>query len=82
MLVGWYAGLGVVCTLVPYLLYTAGLKHLEPSKAAIFATIEPLVGSALGILAYGESVGIQKIAGMVLILLAVVLASSEDKEQT
>ena len=82
VLVGWYAGLGVLCTLVPYLLYTAGLKHLEPSKAAIFATIEPLVGSALGILAYGESVGVQKIAGMVLILLAVVLASSEDKEQT
>jgi len=80
-LIGWYAGLGVLCTLVPYLLYTAGLKYLEPSKAAIFATIEPLVGSALGILAYGESVGVQKIAGMVLILLAVVLASSEDKEQ-
>ena len=53
-----------------------------PQIQDVIATIEPLVGSALGILAYGESVGIQKIAGMVLILLAVVLASSEDKEQT
>ena len=44
VLIGWYAGLGVLCTLVPYLLYPAGLKHLEPSKAAIFATIEQLGG--------------------------------------
>ena len=75
----WYAGLGVLCTIVPYLLYTAGLKELEPSRAAIFATVEPLVGSLIGIFAYGESVGIQKIVGMALILLAVVLTGSDEK---
>ena len=78
MLIVWYLGLGVVCTIVPYLLYTTGLKHLEPSKAAIFATVEPLVGSLLGIFAYGESAGAQKVIGMVLILAAVVLANSES----
>ena len=77
-LLGWYAGLGVLCTILPYLLYTIGLKHLETSKAAIFATIEPVVGSLLGIFAYGESVGVQKTAGMVLILLAVVLANTGE----
>ena len=80
-LVLWYLGLGVVCTIAPYLLYTTGLAHLEPSKAAIFATVEPLVGSLLGIFAYGESAGPQKIMGMVLILAAVVLANSEQPEQ-
>jgi drug/metabolite transporter (DMT)-like permease len=76
----WFLGLGVLCTLLPYLLYTAGLKHLETTKAAIFATVEPLVGSVLGIFAYGESVGVQKILGMVFILAAVVLANSEKTE--
>ena len=80
-LIAWYLGLGVICTIAPYLLYTAGLAHLEPSKAAIFATVEPLVGSLLGILAYGESAGPQKILGMALILAAVVLANSEQPEQ-
>lgn len=76
VLLGWYAGLGVFCTILPYLLYTVGLKYLETSKAAIFATMEPVVGSLLGIFAYGESAGVQKIAGMVLILLAVALANT------
>ena len=80
-LVLWYLGLGVLCTIAPYLLYTAGLAHLEPSKAAIFATVEPLVGSLLGIFAYGESAGPQKILGMALILGAVVLANSEKPDR-
>ena len=79
-MVGWYLGLGVVCTIAPYLLYTAGLKHLETSKAAIFATVEPLVGALLGIFAYGESAGPLKVAGMACILAAVLLANSESDE--
>jgi len=77
-LIAWYAGLGVFCTIAPYLLYTVGLKHLEPSKAAIFATMEPLVGSLLGIFAYGESTGPLKITGMALILASVLLANTDE----
>ena len=71
----WYLGLAVLVTVMPYLLYTAGLKYLETSRAAIMVTVEPLVGSLLGIFAYGESTGVQKIAGMLLILVAVVMAN-------
>lgn len=70
-------GLGVVCSIAPYLLYTSGLEHLDPGLAAVFATVEPLVGGLLGILAYGESAGALKLAGMALILAAVVLVSLE-----
>ena len=79
-IIGYYLGLGILCTIAPYLLYTAGLKYLETSRAAILATIEPVVGSLLGILAYGESVGVQKIAGILLVLAAVVLASLKEAE--
>ena len=75
----WYLGLGVFCTIAPYLLYTTGLKYLETSRAAILATVEPLVASLLGIFAYGESTGILKLAGMALILLAVVLVNLPSK---
>lgn len=77
-LLAWFLGLGVLCTILPYLLYTTGLKYLETSKAAIFATVEPLVGGLLGIFAYGESAGPLKIIGMTLILGAVVLANTEQ----
>ena len=79
-IIGYYLGLGVLCTIAPYLLYTAGLKYLETSRAAIFATIEPVVGSLLGIFAYGESVGAQKLVGMLLVVAAVVLASLKEAE--
>ena len=81
-IIGFYLGLGVLCTIAPYLLYTAGLKYLETSRAAIFATIEPVVGSLLGICAYGESAGAQKIIGMLFVLAAVVLASLKEEPQT
>ena len=68
-----YAGIGVLCTICPYVLYTRGLQNMEPGRAAILATVEPLVGSLLGIFAYGESAGPVKIAGMVLIFAAVLL---------
>lgn len=69
-------GLGIVSSLLPFLLYTVGLKALEAGKAAILATVEPMVGSLLGIFAYGESVGVQKVAGMLLILAAIVLVNT------
>lgn len=50
----WCVGIALVSTLAPYLLYTWGLSHMSNSRAAILATIEPLVGALLGILAYGE----------------------------
>ena len=79
-LIVWYIGLGVLCTILPYLLYTRGLRNLDPGMAAVFATIEPLVGCMLGIFVYGESAGLLKLAGIGLILVAVVLASFESKD--
>lgn len=81
-LILWCIGLGVFCSIFPFLLYTSGLEHLDPGLAAVFATVEPLVGGLLGILAYGESVGPLKLAGMALILVAVVLVSLEPKGTT
>lgn len=78
-LLAWYVGLGIFCTIAPYLLYTTGLKHLETSRAGILATVEPLVGGLLGILVYGESTGAFKLGGMALILAAVVLVNTGGK---
>ncbi|MDO4502147.1 MAG: EamA family transporter [Coriobacteriia bacterium] len=69
----WCIGIGLVCTIAPYLLYTKGLKRMETGRAAILATAEPLVGAVLGICAFGETAGPAKLCGMALILVAVVL---------
>lgn len=68
----WTAGIGIVSTLLPYLLYTWGLQRMENGKAAIIVAVEPLVAALLGMFFYGESYEAVKIFGMAAILSAIV----------
>ena len=68
-------GVALLCTVGAYLLYTAGLTHVEAGQAAILATVEPVVAALLGFLAFHENVTPDKLAGILLILGAIVLAS-------
>lgn len=78
-LLPYVMGTAIVCTVLPYLCYTYGLKYMEKSKAAVLVTVEPLVGTLLGIFAYGEDHGIFKIVGIVLIFASVIMLSIEKK---
>lgn len=68
-------GISFVCTVFPYLTYTAGMKKMEISKAAVLVTVEPLVGSLIGILAWGEAATPPKLIGILLILISVVITN-------
>lgn len=72
-------GLGIVCTVLPYILYTTGLRGMETGRAAILVTVEPLVGALIGIFVFAESTDPLKLAGMFLILAAVVLLNLPSK---
>ena len=67
------AGISILCTVLPYFFYTYGLSGLETGKAAILVTVEPLVGTLVGFLLWKEEVSFAKVAGIVLILVAVIL---------
>lgn len=66
-------GLAIVSTVLPYFAYTAGLRLLTPTKAAIFATLEPIVGTIVGITVFHEPLTINVAFGIVLILGAMFL---------
>ena len=72
--------IAVVTAVAPYLLYTLGLKNTPASKAAIMATIEPLVATVLGIAVFSEPLTPVAAAGIVLILSAIVLLNARGKE--
>ena len=67
-------GLVVVSTVLPYLLYTAGLARVESGRAAILASVEPVVAALVGTLAFHEpmspwvGLGILCVLGAVLLL--------------
>lgn len=67
------AGLVVFSTVLPYVLYTKGLSRVEPGKAAIMASLEPVVAALAGILAFGEPVNAATVAGIVCVLAGVAI---------
>ena len=72
--------IAVVTAVAPYLLYTLGLKNTPASKAAIMATVEPLVATVLGIVVFSEPLTPAAAAGIILILAAIVLLNAHRKE--
>ena len=66
-------GLAVVCTVLPYLFYTAGLARMDSGKAAILASVEPVVAALVGAIAFHESMIPATGLGVVSILAAVLL---------
>lgn len=73
-------GIAFVCTVLPYITYTAGMKQMDISKAAVLVTVEPLVGALIGIFVWKEPAGVFKIIGIILILSAVVMLSKNDNK--
>lgn len=67
------AGLVGISTVAPYLLYTGGLARLESGKAAILASVEPVVAALAGVIAFGEPMGWGVTGGLACILLSAVI---------
>lgn len=65
-------GLAFFSTVLPFLLYTKGLKGIEAGKASILATVEPFVATIVGVIFFQETFTISKIMGMLLIVAAIV----------
>ena len=63
----------LVTTVLPYLLYTAGLSYVENGSASVMASVEPVVASILGIVVFSEVPTVSSVAGIVLVLLALCL---------
>lgn len=70
------AGISILCTVLPYLLYTYGLKYVEAGYASILAMLEPVVGCLTGLLLLGETFTSAKAAGFFFILAAIVILNS------
>lgn len=75
-------GVGLLCYILPNLLYTKGLQHAEAGKAAILATLEPFVAALLGIGFYQEEVTAYKLLGMAAIFAAILLLNRPAKKNS
>ncbi|MDQ0271023.1 DMT family transporter [Cytobacillus purgationiresistens] len=73
-------GLGLLPTVLAYVLYTWGLEKTEGSKAAVIATVEPIVATSLGVLMFNESLAAMQIVGAVLIISSVIIVNLPSRK--
>lgn len=67
-------GLGLWGSLVPWVAYTTGVGLVEAGRAAVVASVEPVVGVVLAVVLLGERVAVLQGVGVALVLGAVLLA--------
>lgn len=73
-------GIATVSTILPYLLYTLGLKYTEPGKASVMAFSEPVVATLTGIIAFRERMTVGGIIGIALIFVSIVILNTSCKK--
>jgi DME family drug/metabolite transporter len=72
----WLVYLGGVATAGAYALYTLGLRGVPASVAGIVTLVEPLTATLLGVLVFGERLGLAGSAGAALLLAALALLAT------
>ncbi|MBQ8165266.1 MAG: EamA family transporter [Clostridia bacterium] len=66
-------GLGFVTAFLPYVFYSKGLEKLESSKASIIASVEPVVGTIMGMIFFDQFPDVWGYIGIALVIGAIVM---------
>lgn len=73
---------GVVTALLPYSLYTIGLKKTEPGTAAVCAALDPVTATVLGVPVLHESVSPSTLLGIIFVLSGIVIVNLKKPHKT
>jgi drug/metabolite transporter (DMT)-like permease len=74
------AAVVVVGTLMPFLLMVSALRHIPATRAAIIATLEPVLGALFEWLIRGTKLDAVQIAGGVAVVVAVIWVQSQSPD--
>lgn len=65
-------GIGLLSTVIAFTLYTKALNSIEASRAAIIATMEPVIASIVGFIVFQEALNLWQYMGIVVVILSIV----------
>lgn len=77
----WTISNGVITSFLAYVAYTTALRYMRPSKAAILASLEPVVATLAGIFLYKESITLTGGIGILMVFAALILSNLPQKAQ-
>jgi drug/metabolite transporter (DMT)-like permease len=70
-------GVAIIGTLLPFVCMVEALRHIPASRAAVVATLEPVLAAAIAWIVLGEVLDAVQIAGGMLVVAAVVWVQSQ-----
>jgi len=73
----WALYMVIFSTCMSFTLYTIGLKYMEAGRAAVLATLEPIVTTLVGVVVYKEMLSLVMVCGIAMVLGASILISKE-----
>ena len=73
--------LALFCSVVAFLLYNLGLKHLPASSVTSMLNLVPFFGVFFSWLLLGEAITVRKVVGGVIVVLGVMLSIRQKKEK-
>lgn len=73
----WELLIAVFGTILPFMFYTVALKYIEGSRAAIVATVEPVISTVIGLF-YGEKLTVFGAVGIALVLISVAIINAKS----
>lgn len=73
--------LGLCCTVLPYMMYTMGLRYVENSLASVIASVEPVTATILGMVLYQEKLTVGGAFGILLVIGGMAAGSFHKKDK-
>lgn len=67
------AFIAVVSTIVPFSAFLKALHYIDPTRATIVATLEPVIAGVVAFMVFGETFGAVQLMGALLVLAAIVV---------
>jgi drug/metabolite transporter (DMT)-like permease len=71
-------GIGLLSTLLPFLLYTTGLQSVQPGKASILTFSEPMIATIVGIFIFHEELSLTGFVGIIMLFIGLVILSKQS----
>ncbi|HET6498652.1 MAG TPA: DMT family transporter, partial [Coriobacteriia bacterium] len=71
--------IAVVSTVVPFAAFLKALHHIDPTRATIVATLEPVLAGFAAFAVFGEAFAGLQLAGVAFVLGAIVLIQTKGK---
>ena len=72
----------LLSVLAPFSFYFAGLQHLEPTRAIVVSCLEPVFSIVIAAVALGEIMRPLQVAGIVLVLAAIIVVQLPDRRSS